>query len=100
MALLVEIQRVFTDRNLGRGLAGVRKVWRLLRRDPNVMAQFGQVARCTVERLMRAASQSTRTGPYGHCSVRASRAGGVISVTSCSRRAATRSGGGAASVMK
>ena len=33
--LLVEIVRVFSDRDLGRGLAGVRKVWRLLRRDPS-----------------------------------------------------------------
>ncbi len=43
----LEIERVFWDRNLGRGVAGVRKVWRLLKRDGVV------VARCTVERLMR-----------------------------------------------
>ncbi len=55
MALLVEIRWVFADRNLGRGLAGARKVWRLLRRDPSVAERFGPVARCTVERLMRAA---------------------------------------------
>lgn len=45
--LLVEIERVFWDRNLGRGISGARKIWRLLRREGIV------VARCTVERLMR-----------------------------------------------
>ena len=54
-ALSVEIVRVFSDRNLGRGLAGARKVWRLLRRDSEVMARFGPIARCTVERLMKVA---------------------------------------------
>jgi putative transposase len=48
-----EIVRVFYDRDLGRGLAGARKVWHLLKRDPDVVARFGPVARCTVERLMR-----------------------------------------------
>jgi putative transposase len=54
-ALQVEIDRVFHDRNLGRGLAGARKVWRLLRRDANIADRIGPVARCTVERLMRQA---------------------------------------------
>ena len=45
--LVVQIERVFWDRKLGRGISGVRKVWRLLRREGIV------VARCTVERLMR-----------------------------------------------
>lgn len=54
-SLAVEIHRVFADRNLGRGLAGARKVWRLLRRDPDIAERFGPIARCTVERLMRAA---------------------------------------------
>ena len=45
--LVVQIQRVFWDRNLGRGISGARKVWRLLRREGII------VARCTVERLMR-----------------------------------------------
>jgi len=45
--LVVQIERVFWDQKLGRGISGVRKVWRLLRRDGIV------VARCTVERLMR-----------------------------------------------
>lgn len=45
--LLGEIERVFWDRKLGRGISGVRKIWRLLRRE-GIM-----VARCTVERLMR-----------------------------------------------
>ena len=45
--LIVEIERVFWDRNLGRGISGARKIWRLLRREGI------SVARCTVERLMR-----------------------------------------------
>lgn len=45
--LIIQIERVFWDRNLGRGISGARKVWRLLRREGIV------VARCTVERLMR-----------------------------------------------
>ncbi|GAA4900330.1 hypothetical protein GCM10025789_18380 [Tessaracoccus lubricantis] len=45
--LVVQIERVFWDRRLGRGVSGARKVWRLLRRAGIV------VARCTVERLMR-----------------------------------------------
>ncbi len=49
VALLVEIRRVHSDRQLGRGLYGVRKVWHQLRREGTV------VARCTVERLMKAA---------------------------------------------
>ncbi|MFX9224370.1 IS3 family transposase, partial [Acinetobacter baumannii] len=45
--LVIELRRVFTDRSLGRGISGVRKMWHLLRREGIV------VARCTVERLMR-----------------------------------------------
>jgi putative transposase len=41
------IAAVHTDRDKGRGVAGVRKVWHLLKRDGVV------VARCTVARLMR-----------------------------------------------
>jgi len=45
---LVElIKQVHAHREKGRGVAGYRKVWHLLRRDGV------QVARCTVERLMR-----------------------------------------------
>ncbi len=44
---LVEIRRVHADRNIGRGVYGVRKVWNHLHREGR------QVARCTVERLMR-----------------------------------------------
>jgi putative transposase len=44
-ALLVEIRRVHFE--VGRGLYGVRKVWHQLRREGV------DVARCTVERLMR-----------------------------------------------
>jgi putative transposase len=47
--LLVQIEAVYHDRAKGRGLAGARKVWHLLRRDGT------RVARCTVERLMRRA---------------------------------------------
>ncbi|NHB85735.1 IS3 family transposase [Tessaracoccus sp. HDW20] len=45
--LIVQIERVFWDRKLGRGISGARKIWRLLRREGII------VARCTVERLMR-----------------------------------------------
>jgi putative transposase len=61
--LLVEIDRVFHDRQLGRGVAGARKVWHLLRRDTDLVDRFGPVARCTVERLMRQAGlQGARRG--------------------------------------
>jgi putative transposase len=46
--LLVEIRRVWSERRKGRRLYGARKVWNELRREGN------PVARCTVERLMRA----------------------------------------------
>jgi hypothetical protein len=45
--LVAKIREVFFDRSKGRGVSGARKIWRLLRRDGV------QVARCTVERLMR-----------------------------------------------
>lgn len=45
--LIVQIERVFWDRKLGRGISGARKIWWLLRREGII------VARCTVERLMR-----------------------------------------------
>lgn len=45
--LVEKIETVFWDRDKGRGISGVRKMWRLLKRD----GVF--VARCTVERLMR-----------------------------------------------
>jgi len=48
-ALLPEIRRVHADRNLGRGLYGVRKVWAQLRREGV------HPPRCRVERLMRGA---------------------------------------------
>ena len=48
-ALLVEIRRVHSDRNIGRGLYGARKVWNHL-----VNVEGRQVPRCAVERLMRA----------------------------------------------
>jgi putative transposase len=47
--LLVQISRIYSDRDLGRGLYGARKVWLQLRREGI------EVARCTVERLMRSA---------------------------------------------
>ena len=52
--LTVEIARVHGDRALGRGVAGVRKVWRLLQRE-GLQDRFGPIARCTVARLMREA---------------------------------------------
>jgi len=55
-ALLVEIKRVHSDPNIGRGLY-VAKVWHQLRRE-NIVA-----ARCTIERLMRLAGlQGVRRG--------------------------------------
>jgi putative transposase len=45
--LVVLIRDVFFDRKKGRGISGARKIWRLLKRDGI------DVARCTVERLMR-----------------------------------------------
>jgi putative transposase len=45
--LVTRIHAVFADRDKGRGVAGVRKVWHLLKREDV------RVARCTVERLMR-----------------------------------------------
>jgi putative transposase len=64
--LSVEIERIFHDRQLGRGLAGARKMWRLLGRqiaEGKVDADLGPVARCTVERLMRRAGlQGARRG--------------------------------------
>jgi len=45
--LVSQIHAVFAARDKGRGVAGARKVWHLLKRDDVV------VARCTVERLMR-----------------------------------------------
>jgi putative transposase len=43
------VVRVHSDRNLGRGLYGARKVWHQLKREGH------QVPRCQVERLMRTA---------------------------------------------
>ena len=48
-AMLAEITRVHSDPAIGRGVYGARKVWHQLRREGVV------VARCKVERLMRAA---------------------------------------------
>jgi putative transposase len=47
--LVVVLRQVHADRSKGRGVAGYRKMWHLLRRDGH------QVPRCTVERLMRQA---------------------------------------------
>ena len=46
--LLVELERVWSQRRKGRRLYGARKVWNQLRREGI------PVARCTVERIMRA----------------------------------------------
>ena len=60
-AVLAEIRRVWADRELGRGLAGARKVYHLLRRGGGVDGV--PVPRCQVERLMRGAGlQGVRRG--------------------------------------
>ena len=60
-AVLAEIRRVYADRSLGRGLAGARKVYHLLRRGGGVDGL--DVPRCQVERLMRGAGlQGVRRG--------------------------------------
>lgn len=43
----IKIDEIFRDCTKGRGVSSVRKVWRLLKRDGV------EVAKCTVERLMR-----------------------------------------------
>lgn len=55
--VLVEIRRVHSDRNIGRGVYGARKVWVHLRKEHvrGEHAEIGPVARCQVERLMREA---------------------------------------------
>ena len=45
--LVVHLERLFWDREKGRGISGARKMWRLLQREGH------DVPRCTVERLMR-----------------------------------------------
>ena len=49
--VLAEIRRLYHDRQLGRGVYGVRKVWLQLRREGGVDGH--PVPRCQVERLMR-----------------------------------------------
>jgi putative transposase len=71
--LLVVIELVHRHRDLGRGLAGARKVWRLLTRQAAlgpaakvvIDADLGPAARCNVERLMAQAGLSgvRRGGP-------------------------------------
>jgi putative transposase len=54
--LSVQIYRIWHDRDLGRGLAGARKMWHLLRREGitvDGIPHGAPVPRCTVERLMR-----------------------------------------------
>lgn len=51
--VLAEIERIYHDPKLGRGLYGARKVYHQLRREGGVDAT--PVPRCRVERLMRAA---------------------------------------------
>ena len=53
VVVLAEIERVFHDPKLGRGLYGARKVWHQLRREGGVDGVA--VPRCQVERLMRSA---------------------------------------------
>ena len=54
------IEATFWDREKGRGLYGVRKMWHQLRRDGSSADR--PVARCTVERLMRAGLRGVRRG--------------------------------------
>ena len=53
VVVLAEIERVFHDPKLGRGLYGARKVWHQLRREGGVDGVA--VPRCQAERLMRSA---------------------------------------------
>lgn len=52
-ALAEVIEATFWDREKGRGVYGVRKMWHQLRREDVTSAGDRPVARCTVERLMR-----------------------------------------------
>ena len=63
--VLGEITRVFNDRNLGRSLYGVRKIWDRLDKEHKLggHVEIGHVAKCQVERLMKSAGlQGTRRG--------------------------------------
>lgn len=51
-AVAAELRRVHADRRLGRGLAGARKMYHLIRRQGGVDGVA--VPRCQIERLMRA----------------------------------------------
>ena len=53
--VLAEIRRVHSERTIGRGLYGARKVWSHLRHeyDHGQHPELGPVPRCQVERLMR-----------------------------------------------
>jgi putative transposase len=53
-ALAEVIEATFWDREKGRGVYGVRKMWHQLRRDGVTGPDSQPVARCTVGRLMRA----------------------------------------------
>ena len=60
-AVLAEIERIYHDPQLGRGLYGARKVWHQLRRQGGVDGR--PVPCCQVERLMRVAGlQGARRG--------------------------------------
>jgi len=58
--VLAQLERIYADPKIGRGVYGVRKVWAQWRRElarelvPEVVA-LGPVPRCQIERLMRAA---------------------------------------------
>jgi putative transposase len=62
-ALVEVIEATFFDREKGRGVYGVRKMWHQLRRDGVTGSHGDPVARCTVERLMR--SQGLRGARRG-----------------------------------
>lgn len=64
-AVAVEIERIHGDRRIGRGLYGVRKVWRHLQAEiaQGEHPHLGSVPRCQVERLMaQAGLQGVRRG--------------------------------------
>ena len=52
-ALAEAIEATFWDREKGRGVYGVRKMWHQLRREGVTGLDGDPVARCTVQRLMR-----------------------------------------------
>jgi putative transposase len=59
-ALGAEIERIFHDRQLGRDLVGVRKMRRLLARDPVIGERFGPPARRRAQTLPSSTTTCSR----------------------------------------